>query len=104
MTDSSLTPPTQDDWAAEATKTVVRTVDKVRDQTTVKALFVAKVLVYGPLILGLVGILAVLLLIAGIRLLSLALPIWGVYLVLGLVFTIAGLVLWKIRGRLEPVA
>ncbi len=104
MTDSSPTPSSSDDWATEATRTVVRTVDKVRDQTTAKALLLAKAVVYIPLIIGFVAIVFMMLLIGGIRVLDLALPIWGVYLLLGAIFTIAGLIVWKKRGRLEPVS
>jgi hypothetical protein len=94
------------DWAAQAADTIERAVGNVRDRTTGPALTVARAVVYG--IFAALGGLAALVLgtIAGVRFIDNYLPdavfgdehIWAAYLIIGLVFVVAGAVLW-IRRR-----
>lgn len=93
---------TSPDWAANAADRVVSEVDKIRDRTVPVAQTVAKAFVYVPLVICFGIIIAVLVVIALIRLLDIVLPIWGVYVLLGAIFTLLGLFIWKKRGRLEP--
>jgi len=88
-----------DDWSAKATDVIVEQIDKVRDATVGPATKVAKGLVYG-LIAVVVGILCLVLLVIGlIRGLDLLLPgsVWSAYLLLGVIFTAVGTVLWTRR-------
>lgn len=94
-----------DDWPAQMAETIERVVGTVRDKTTGPALTVARGVVYGTF--GTVVVLAVLVLlvIAAVRVVDSYLPdsvfgethTWAAHLLLGLVFTIAGLVLWARR-------
>jgi hypothetical protein len=90
---------TDGDWPAQATKTVVDVVGKVRDRTTGPITTAARGLVFGlfAAILGIV--VAVLAIIALVRLLDEALPsgVWLAYLVLGFVFTLAGALVFRKR-------
>jgi hypothetical protein len=93
------------DWAAQAADTIERAVGNVRDRTTGPALTVARALVYGTFA-SLVGLAAlVLATIAAFRLVDNYLPdsvfgeehTWAAYLIVGLVFVVAGVVLWVRR-------
>jgi hypothetical protein len=93
------------DWAAQAADTIERAVGNVRDRTTGPALTVARALVYGTFA-ALVGLAAlVLATIAAFRLVDNYLPdsvfgeehTWAAYLIVGLVFVVAGAVLWVRR-------
>jgi hypothetical protein len=97
--------PPEGDWAAQAADTIERVVGGVRDKTTGPALTVARGIVYGTFA-AFVG-LAVLVLatIAAVRALDNYLPdavvgeehTWAAHLIIGLVFVIAGGVLWTRR-------
>jgi hypothetical protein len=98
-------PPPDRDWPAQAADTIERVVGTVRDKTTGPALTVARGVVYGTFA-TLVGIATlVVLIIALIRLIDSYLPdavfgeehVWAAYLILGLLFVIAGGVLWARR-------
>jgi hypothetical protein len=91
------------DWPAEATALVVRVVDQAKAKTTRPAMLVARGIVYG-LIAGLVGITIAVLLFIGLfravdilRELVVEDAVWLTYLVLGLVFTIAGAIVFSRR-------
>jgi hypothetical protein len=90
---------TEDDWTVQATDTVERLVGTVRAKTTGPALIAARGVVYGLLgaILGVTAL--VLLAIAAVRVLDVYVPgdVWAAHLIVGVVFTAAGLWLW--RGR-----
>jgi hypothetical protein len=105
---SSALPP--GDWAAQAADTIERAVGNVRDRTTGPAITVARGVVYGTFAV-LVGIAAaVLATIGAVRLIDNYLPsaafgeehTWAAYLILGLVFVIAGAVLWARRHGPGP--
>jgi hypothetical protein len=98
-------PPADRDWPAQAADTIEQVVGTVRDKTTGPAITVARAVVYGTFT-ALVGTTCLLLLVVGsVRLLDSYLPdavfgedhMWAAYLILGLVFVIAGAVLWRQR-------
>lgn len=95
---------TVDDWPARASAAVVEYVAKVRDKTTGPALAASRNVVYFAAI-GLIALVAVILfLLLLIRLLvsvTAYLPFvelgesWLAYVLLGAVFLLAGLVMWR---------
>lgn len=91
------------DWPQQATETIVNLVDDVKHKTTEPATKAVRGLVYG-IVIVLLGVPAVIMLLVGIvHLLSqfsndvLGLGVWLVYLVLGVIFTLAGLIMWRKR-------
>jgi hypothetical protein len=97
--------PDQEDWPAQLADTIVNVVGSVRDKTTGPALTIARAAVYGSFA-AIVGCAAVVLLvIAGVRFLDNYLPdaifgethTWAAHMIIGLVLSIAGLVLWMRR-------
>jgi thiosulfate reductase cytochrome b subunit len=100
-------------WPVQATDSIVRVVDTVRDKTTGPALNVARWLIYG-LVLALLSLpLAVLALLCAMRLVEGGLlwlsvtypwaawlhdPIAFVYLLFGAVFVLAALICWR-KGK-----
>lgn len=91
------------DWPQQATETIVNLVDNVKYKTTEPATKAVRGLVYGIVIL-LLGVPAVIMLLVGIvHLLNqvstdvLGQDVWLVYLVLGVIFTLVGLLLWRKR-------
>jgi hypothetical protein len=92
------------DWTGQAADRIEQVVGTVRDRTVVPARSASQVIVFGLLAAFFVGTAAVLLTILLFRLLSLALPIWAAWLVLGGIFVVAGAFCWTIRSRsLEAV-
>lgn len=102
------------DWPAQAADTIVYYVDQVRDRTTSKAVVAARGLVFGLLIAVLAGIAAVTLLIFIVRATQVGLvnladvfgremphgrAVWISYWVVGLAFTVGGIVLWRMANR-----
>jgi hypothetical protein len=103
--DTASPAPAADDWAAHAADTIERAVGNVRDRTTGPAVTVARAVVYGTFAV-LVGLAAlVLATIGAFRLIDNYLPdavfgeehTWAAFLIIGLVFVIAGVVLWARR-------
>lgn len=94
-----------DDWPAQAADTIERVVGSVRDKTTGPAITVARWVVYGTFALVVGAMVAILLAIAGVRLLDVYLPdawvgedhTWVAHLLIGAVFTIAGAFAWSQR-------
>ena len=95
----STTPGPGEDWADQAADTVVRVVDAVREKTTGPVLTAARAIVYGIIGAFAAVVALVVLVIALIRLLDVYLPgeVWSAYLVLGLVFSVGGLLAWRKR-------
>lgn len=102
-TSTPVVPP--DHWAAQAADTIEGVVGTVRDKTTGPALTVARGIVYGTFA-ALVGLAAVILAIIGsVRVVDSYLPdavfgeehTWAAHMIIGLVFVIAGVVLWSRR-------
>jgi hypothetical protein len=94
------------DWPAEAAETVVRVVDTVRSKTTANVVLVAKAIVYGTLALVLGIAILLWLLIVVFRFIDNYLPFdsdssWDAWLLLAIVFLVAGSAAWIKRGRIE---
>jgi len=95
-----------DDWPAQAADTIVRVVGSVRDKTTGPAIKVSRAVVYGLLAAVLGIVVVVLASIALVRILDVYLPssvfgdthVWAAYLILGVLFTVAGFLFWAKRG------
>ncbi len=90
------------DWPRQATETIVEFVDNIKYKTTNPATKAVRGIVYGIVIL-ILGVPAVIMLLVGIvhlfnrAAVAVGLGVWLVYLVLGLIFTIAGWTLWRKR-------
>jgi hypothetical protein len=91
--------PLTGEWPAQAADAVVDLVGAVRDRALGPIMLVARALVYGILVVVLATMAAVLLLIALVRFVDWLVPgeVWSAYLVLGLLFTTGGLVMWSMR-------
>ena len=88
------------DWAAQTADTIERVVGSERSKTADPVEKVARVLVYG-LVAGILGIAAlVLLAVLLVRALDVAIPgeVWPAHLIVGGIFTLAGLFLWRKRS------
>ena len=101
-------PGTGADWPTQATDLIVRVVGQVRDKTTGPALTVARGLVYGLLAALLGGTIAVLVAIAAVRGLDEGIEgvagsreTWAAHGIVGLLFTVVGLLLWRKRRAPE---
>ena len=94
MADPSPSP----DWAARTADSIERVVTTVRDRTTRPLLIAGRAIVYG-LLAGIVGVAAlVLFTIAAVRILVIITDrAWLAYLILGVLFSILGLVLLRLR-------
>ena len=99
-------PLTDPNWASDTTDTLVRLVGTVRDQTTTKAVYAARALVFG-IIAAFLGVFIVVIAIIGLMraiqaLLDLAVtPAQAVYLsyfIVGGMLCLAGLLLFKKRA------
>jgi hypothetical protein len=103
--DLSTTSVRTEDWPAQATDTIVKVVGTASDKVTGPVTTAARALVFG-LFAGILGAAAVVLVsILTVRLLNNYLPdsvfgkehVWAAHLLIGLVFSILGLVLWTKR-------
>ena len=95
---SELTEETPD-WPQQATTAIVDFVDQVKYKTTRPATMATRGLVYG-IVMFAIGLPAVVMLLVGlVHFLDHAIPqeVWLVYLILGSVFTLGGLLLWRKR-------
>lgn len=104
-----------EDWPRQATDSIVRVVDNVRDKTTGPALTAARFLVYGTVLVLLAIPLGILLLTFSMRVVEHALisiydrtgwvifeqPMWIVYTMFGLGFVAAGAWCWR-RSKRPP--
>ena len=99
------------DWTDKATETVEALVLTVKEKTTVPATTVARAVVYGLVIAALGVVALVVVSIAAVRFLTVYLPVgrvrghhrvWVADVILGLFFTLAGLLCWSRRGTKEP--
>jgi hypothetical protein len=96
----------RDDWPAQATDRIVKTVDAVRAQTTDRAITAARGVVFG-LLAAILGITAVVLFtILLIRIVDNYLPgpVYWAYLLVGGVFFVAGLIAFSMRTAKTPSA
>ena len=93
------------DWASDIADRLEHLVTTVREQTTDRVVSIARLVVFG-LLAGIMGIMAgLLVVIALLRALNQIPPhkVWLTYLVLGAIFTVAGLFLWSKKDR-RPAA
>ena len=89
--------PVPEQWPKQAADTVERVVGQVRDRTTKPALTIARAIVYG-LFAAIVGTLAAVLSgVLVVRILETYVPgkVWIIYLAIGAVLTICGLLAWR---------
>ena len=87
------------DWPGRAADTVTKLVDGVRSKTTGPAMVVSRALVYG-IVAAVFGLIALIVFLATLIRLVVSLcqgHVWLAYLILGLVFGLAGLFLWRRR-------
>ena len=90
-----------DDWTIQAADTIESVVVAVRSKTTDPVVGISRWVVYGTLA-AIVGLVAATVTIIGlVRVLDVVLPgqVWVVYVILGGIFTAAGLVLWSRRPK-----
>jgi heme A synthase len=97
-----------DDWPARASATIVDYVATVRDKTTGPALVASRTAVYGIAIGLITVVVAILVLILLVRLLVTVTAYapgiddgeaWLAYFVLGAVFVLVGLGLWRMKEK-----
>lgn len=89
-----------EDWPKQTADTIERVVGSIRSKTAEPVERIARVVIYG-LLAAVLGVAAlVLLLAAALRFVDAYLPgeVWSAYLLLGTIFTLAGLFLWSRRG------
>ena len=99
------------DWTTEATEAIESLVLGIKEKTTVPATTIARGIVYGVVIAAVGLAAAICLAIAGVRFLTVYLPVgrvnhghhrvWVADLLLGLIFTLAGLYCWSKRASKE---
>ncbi|HUP85910.1 MAG TPA: hypothetical protein VM143_09610 [Acidimicrobiales bacterium] len=93
---------TSSDWTVQVADTIESVVGSVRDKTAIPLETVARALVYG-IVLGTMVVTALILVtILLIRVMTIevadrSLPVWGAYLILGAIFTLGGMFLWRKR-------
>jgi hypothetical protein len=91
---------TGDDWAATAADGIERVVGSVKSKTTEPLDKLARALVYG-LVGAIVGVaVAVMGAVALVRLVDILVPgdVWAAHLIVGGIFTVVGLFLWRKRS------
>ncbi|HEY3238953.1 MAG TPA: hypothetical protein VGL92_05265 [Acidimicrobiia bacterium] len=91
--------PDDSDWTEQVADAIDNAVHTVRDKTVVPAQKLVRAIVAGLLAGVLAGVAVVLLAIGSFRALSVYLPgdVWAAHLVLGGIFTVAGLFCWSRR-------
>ena len=96
-TPTPTTGTTSPDWTVQVADTIESVVGSVRDKTAVPLETVARALVYG-IVLGTMGVTALILVTAIlIRVLSYVLEVWAAYAIIGGLFTLGGMLLWRKR-------
>jgi hypothetical protein len=85
------------DWTVQVADTIESVVGSVRSKTAAPLETIARALVYGIIVSTMGVATLVLSTIMSIRLLGYLLPIWAAYAILGGLFTVAGLFLWRKR-------
>ncbi len=83
-------------------ETLDKFVDTVRNKIVNPARATAKGIVYGIFAVILLGMAVVLFIILIFRLLTLGLPAWAAYTILGGIFVVAGLFCWSRRNPKTP--
>jgi hypothetical protein len=87
------------DLPTQVADTIERVVGSVRDATTGRALTVARAIVYGTFAAIVATAVLVTSIVFLVRIIDNYLPgdVWATYLLLGGIFTVAGIVLWSLR-------
>ena len=100
------TSPAGADWPDQAADTVVRVIDQVRDRTTGQVLTAARGIVYGFIGVFAAVVALVLFIVGSVRFVDIWLPrgVWAAYLLIGTVFLVAGLLVWRKRALPAPTA
>jgi hypothetical protein len=100
----SGSPPSRSDWTVETAERIESVVGTVREKTIVPVTKTARGVVYG-LIAGVMGAVALVLLVIGLLRLHVYLPfdeegqkVYATYLALGAIFLIFGMFLWRKRA------
>jgi hypothetical protein len=92
------------DWTVQAADTIDAVVGVVRDKATIPLRTIVRAVVYGVGVVTVVAVALVLVVVAGVRALAVYLPVgrvsghhrvWVAYLILGGIFTLAGLFLLR---------
>ena len=84
-------------WTVQAADAIEKTVVAVRDRTVAPAQKAARAIVYGVLAGCCVLVAVLLLAIVGFRVITLAVPVWATWMLLGGIFIAAGLLCWSRR-------
>ena len=94
------------DWPAQAADAIVNAVETVRDRTTTPIMKIARGLVFGVFAGTIIITIVVLAIIGIVRLLDEALPygVWLPYLILGVLFTVVGALLFRRRNAPAPAS
>ncbi len=97
------------DWPAQAAGSIVDLVDQIRDKTTGRATTAARGVVFGALIavIAIIGSISlVIALVRGTQVflehvvgVSAETAVWASYLIVGTLFAVVGLVLWRLANR-----
>jgi hypothetical protein len=92
------------DWPAQAADAIVNAVETVRDRTTTPIMKIARGLVFGVFAGTIIVVIVILAIIGAIRLLDEVLPsgVWLPYLILGVLFTVVGALLFRRRNAPAP--
>jgi hypothetical protein len=92
-------PPAGDDLPTQVADTIERVVGTVRDAATGRAITVARAIVYGTFAAIVATAVLVTSIVFLVRIIDNYLPgdVWATYLLLGGIFTVAGIVLWSLR-------
>jgi hypothetical protein len=99
------------EWTTQVTDRIVGVVDSVKAKTTLKVVGIVRIVVYGLVaaVAGLLGLL--LLLLTVLRLWDNYAPIhplgrrvWLAYVVLGGLFFLGGLLMWRLRTKQQEVS
>jgi predicted membrane channel-forming protein YqfA (hemolysin III family) len=93
------TTPAPPDWPAQAADAIVGAVEKVRDKTTKPVVTATRAAVFG-IVAGVMGLIAVILLVLFLFRMTDAYlpgPVWAAYLLWGVVFIVAGSIMFARR-------
>jgi len=96
-----MSEPSSSDWPRQIADQVERVIGQVRDRATGPALTVIRLVAFGML-LAILGVVAVVLLaVASVRFVNSYVPgdVWAAHLIVGSVFSLAGLWLFSKRHR-----
>jgi len=85
------------EWTVQAADTIEKTIVAVRDRTVTPAQRAAKAVVYGVMAAFCILTAVLLLAVAAFRVLTLAVPVWASWMILGGILIAGGLFSWTRR-------